>query len=148
EAPRSRVTERADEDAAATVVVGTGHDRRIIGPDRTEPEIGFGPDGFQGRRLEVEDHEFAGEVGLRGPELLTADQGCGPPGPDGVAAQSVVCGRFRQAAEFGFAVEVDAPDLTGLELTGNRLLELHANEAGLVVDGPVDEAARGQGQVP
>src|SRR5699024_5959778 len=102
----------------------------------------------QGRRLEVEDHEFDGEVGLRGPELLTADQGSGPIGADAFDAESVVCGRFRQAAEFGFAVEVDAPDLTGLELTGNRLLELHENEAGIDVDGQVDEEAGGQGQVP
>src|SRR5699024_657555 len=81
-------------------------------------------------------------------DVCSSDLGSGPVGADGLDAESVVCGRFRQTPEFGFAVKVDAPDLAGLELAGNRLLQLHENEAGLVVDGPVDEAARGQGQVP
>jgi hypothetical protein len=129
------------------VIIGGGHDGRIVHPDRGEPEITIGPHRIQFRGLEIEDHEFGREVGLRSPVLYASDQGFRPVRADGLDVEAVVGGRFRQAVQFGFPVEVDAPDLTGLELPGDRLLELDEDEAGLVVDGPIDQAAGRQRQV-
>src|SRR5690606_8402314 len=66
---------------------------------------------------------------------------------DGLDVEAVIGRRLRQTVQLGLTVEVHAPDLTGFELAGDRLLQLDEDESGLVVDSPIDQSAGRQRQV-
>ena len=84
---------------------------------------------------------------MRSPLLYASDQGLRSVWADGLDVEAVVGRRLRQPVQLGLSVEIDAPDLTGLELTGDRLLELDEDETCLIVNGPINQSTGRRRQV-